>query len=375
MNKKRSKKKKSTLRVITSVVIFALIAGVIVLVAVNARNLSLAAMGRTLKSWFGIAAKTEGFYYEDQESVAFAELSGGLVAASDTGFVVFDRRGDKIADRNVLLSQPTVVSNNGTAGVYDSGGSTLFIIDNKGAENVYESDKNITSVSVNRNGWFALCTEESNYMGSVTVLNSDGDAVYKLYSGDGYVLSAVISDDNSKMFAVKLNTAGTEIVEYRLDSEEVQSTVSIPLEVALMGKYGAYGDTVILTDASFQVFGSGGKQENVFEFTDYSISDFSLGGDGFSVVSCTYQSDAREYLITLDDYGKVLAKQEVVKEVMDVSATGQFVAVLYSDGLTVYDKSLRELETYEVSPGVNTVIMCSDGSAIASGAYSAEVLG
>lgn len=376
MNKKRSVKKFLISRIVISIVAFVFIAGILMLVVSNINDLSFDSMGKTLKKWFGIESQVEGFDYEEMEPSAFAGVSDGIVAASNTGFVVFNKWGDKISHRDVVMSQPVAISNDTVAGVYDCGGYTLFMIDSDGTVETYESEEKLVSVSVNAEGWFALCTEEENYKGSVTVLNDEGVAVYKLYSGDGYILSAVLSDDSKMLIAVKLNSTGTEIVEYSLDSEEEQARMSLQSEVAIECKYGGYGDISVLTDSGFYVYNTAGIVENSYDFSEYKLEGFDLEADGYSVIYCgAYQTGTIAYLAILDDFGNVIAKQEIVKTIVDISAVGRYVAVLYTDGLKIYDKNLKERETCEITYGANAVIMRSDGTAIVTSEYSAEVLG
>lgn len=376
MNKKRSAKKISIPHLIISIVIFALVVGIIVLVAVNINDLSFEAMGKTLKSWFGGDSQEIIIDYENMEPSSFAPLAEGIVAASDTGFVVFDKWGDKVTYRDVVMMQPTVVSNGNIAGIYDCGGNTLFIVDDDGNVESYETENKLVSVSVNDEGWFALCTEEENYKGSVTVLNDDAGEVYKLYSGDGYILSAELSSDSEMLLAAKLTSTGTDIVEYRLDSEIEQMRISLPSQVAVKCEYGGYGDISVLTDSGFYVYDSAGNEKKVNDFSAYQLKNFDIEDDGYSVIYWgAYEEDTRAFIVTLDDSGNEIARQEMAKTIVDISAAGQHIAVLYTDGLTVYDKNLKEYKTSEITSGMDHVVLCEDGTVFVTNEYSAEVLG
>lgn len=376
MNKKRSTKIFTIPRIIISIVAFILIAGILVLVAVNIHDLSFDAMGKTLKAWFGGKADGINFDYEDKEPSSFSGLDDGIIAASNTGFVIYDKWGDKIAHRDVVMESPVAISNGTVSGVYDCGGYTLFMVDDGGDAKSFETEGKIVSVSVNEEDWFAVCTEEDNYKGSVTVLNDKYEAVYKLYSGDGYILSAELSDDCEMLLAMKLSSVGTEIVEYRLDSEEEQARISIPSQVAVKCKYGGYGDISVLTDSAFYVYSTDGALKNSYDFSGSTLENFDLDDDGYSVIYCgAYQDDIGAYIAVLDDSGNVIAKQNISKTVVDISAVRQNVAVLYTDGLTIYDKNLKEQKNCEITSGASAVVMCEDGTAIVTSEYSAEVLG
>ena len=79
--------------------------------------------------------------------------------------------------------------------------------------------------------------------------------------------------------------------------------------------------------------------------------------------------------MTLDDSGNEIAKKELSKSVVDISAGEQYIAVLYTDGLTVYDKKLKEHKTSEITYGMDHVVVCEGETIFVTNEYSAEVLG
>lgn len=99
-------------------------------------------------------------------------------------------------------------------------------------------------------GFYAEIGDEPGYLGSVTVFNKDGDAVYKWYSANGYIISADVSD-NGKHLAVACEESGRgKIHIFRLDSTEEKGLFEsdeIIVEVQYLGnklcaltEHGAY---------------------------------------------------------------------------------------------------------------------------------------
>ena len=66
--------------------------------------------------------------------------------------------------------------------------------------------------------------------------------------------------------------------------------------------------------------------------------------------------------------GRELASLDIDEEVMSLSAAGKYVAVLYQDHLTIYDKDLQEYAVLKDVSAAGTVLMRSDGSAVLTGA-------
>ena len=58
---------------------------------------------------------------------------------------------------------------------------------------------------------------------------------------------------------------------------------------------------------------------------------------------------------------------------MDLSAAGRYVAVLYSDHMTIYDRQLRECAVLQEVSAAKQVMVRGDGSALLAGMGSASL--
>ena len=63
----------------------------------------------------------------------------------------------------------------------------------------------------------------------------------------------------------------------------------------------------------------------------------------------------------------------VGSEVLDLSAAGRYLAVLYSNKLVIYDQKLRECAVLEDVSSARRVLMRSDGSAVLAGTNAASL--
>ena len=72
--------------------------------------------------------------------------------------------------------------------------------------------------------------------------------------------------------------------------------------------------------------------------------------------------------MTVSEKGEVLGSLNVQHEVLDVSAAGDYVAVLYGDSLTIYTSGLTEYVTLHGTEYAKQVAMRDDGTALLIGA-------
>ena len=88
---------------------------------------------------------------------------------------------------------------------------------------------------------------------------------------------------------------------------------------------------------------------------------------------CCWDGTSQGRLVTVDSQGRELASLDIDEEVMSLSAAGKYVAVLYQDHLTIYDKDLQEYAVLKDVSAAGTVLMRSDGSAVLTGASAASL--
>ena len=77
--------------------------------------------------------------------------------------------------------------------------------------------------------------------------------------------------------------------------------------------------------------------------------------------------------IGVDNDGNELGGCDIDGEVLDMSTAGRYVAVLFSDRLTIYDKYLTEVATLPDVSEARAVLMRDDGSAVLAGASGASL--
>ena len=71
--------------------------------------------------------------------------------------------------------------------------------------------------------------------------------------------------------------------------------------------------------------------------------------------------------------GEEIASLSVENEVLDLSAAGRYLAVLYSNKLVIYDRNLQECSVLEDVSSARRVLMRSDGSAVMAGTNAASL--
>jgi hypothetical protein len=315
--------------------------------------------------------------YSGDRAARFAALDGSLLIASPSQIRLIGETGAVRYEESVRFQSCAVVQCASFAAVCDVGGSDIYVLDSHGLQRHMEIPGQILSVTMNEKGYLAVTVNDSGYKASVCVYDEVGQSVFDFHSADRFLMSAALSRDSRSLMAITLGEAdgvfANGLVTYRLTGTEPLNredlTGSAVYDVGPVGRRFC----AVSENALCFLTNSGVLQET-YSFGGGSLRRCSLDGDGYAALLLGhYKTGSRCRLVTVNEDGRELAALEVDGDVVDLSVSGRYVAVLFSDHLTIYDKTLRELATLDEVSTVRQVLMRSDGSAVLAGLNSASL--
>lgn len=321
--------------------------------------------------------KAELFRYSSDRSADYTMLGDDLLIVSTTRVQLLDSMGQELWTRTVGFDNPAVARGGKTAAVYDVGGKTLFLLDERGLlrDMSGESGNGVIAASLNASGYLALTTLKSGYRAAVTVYDPSGTAVFTFNSSERYVTDARVLDDNRHLAAVTPGESdgvyASTLTFYALDSEQKldEATFSGSMILALGG---VGGKLAALEDDRLTLFGPDGSLAGSCRFDYPYLRAASMDGDGYAVLLLSrYRSGSALRLMTADAEGNVLGTLDEQREIVDISAAGAYVAVLYTDSLTIYNRDLSVCAALNGTDFAKQTIMRPDGTALLVGASRA----
>ena len=104
------------------------------------------------------------------------------------------------------------------------------------------------------------------------------------------------------------------------------------------------------------------------------MTHYSLDGSGFVAVATNHnRTGGTPVLTTLDTAGKPMASLELAGEILDLSAAGNYLAVLTTKGLTIYNARLKVCGQTADTSTASRVVARSDGTALLVSGDRAEL--
>lgn len=315
--------------------------------------------------------------YGGDRAARFAGLGGSLLIASPSQIRLIGDKGAVLFEENVRLQSCVITQRGDLAAVCDVGGSSVYLLNSRGLVRSMEVEGQLIAATLNEKGYLALTVNDTGYKASVKVYDENGSPVFDFHSADRFLISASVSRDCRYVTAVTLGEAdgvfANRLVTYRLNSTEPSNKVDVTGGVVF--DVGAVGKRMCaVSEDALYLLSASGALENTWSFGGDLLRRCDLCGDGYATVLLGhYKAGSQCRLVTVKEDGSVLGDRELDGDVVNISASGRYVAVLFSDRMTVYDKTLKELATLTEVSTVRQVMVRSDGSAVLAGLTSASL--
>ena len=334
------------------------------------------------------------YEYDISAQNRFAMLEDNLVVASDTGVRLLDQQGTELWARTVNLPGPALAQGGDRVAAYGVGGTDLFLLGHEG-ELLHLSaseEEPFVAASLNDSGWLAVTQEKHNYRGSVSVYNTDLELVFALDSSSRFVLDARMLNDNKTLAVVTLGQEDggfvSNVVLYSLDADgthdgttedgqviAVEPVADYDVKNGLIMAIGQQGKRIVtVSDTCLTFADPDGEVAATVPYGNDFLRGYTLEGDGFAALLLNrYQSGSVGRLQTIGPDGAVIATLEVTQEVMDLTAAGRYLAVLYTDSLVIYNQDLQIYASLQGTDFATGVLVQEDGSALLLSADNASI--
>lgn len=327
----------------------------------------------SLRRWlmYGDSGTGQNYYtYVADGNNRFALLGEDLLVVNQNTLQLLSDDGTIRYSLSVSMTTPMVSVGGDMAAVCDVGGSSLYLLDETGTrrEMTLSSGLRYYSARLNSSGWLAVTEEKNGYKASISVYNSSGELVFSFDSYDSYITDALVTEDCRSVVAVSLapqdSVFSSTLLVY--DLSEAVLTASCPIRDGLPMDITCIGDELLaLCDTRLAIADLEGNTILDYPYGSMYLHDYAFGGKDFcALLLGKYKAGNICELTTFDLEGQQIASLEVTEEVLDLSAAGNYLAVLYSDSLVIYTRDLQEHARLDGTDYAGHVIMEPGGTAM-----------
>ncbi|MBR4030336.1 MAG: hypothetical protein IKJ06_02950 [Clostridia bacterium] len=247
------------------------------------------------------------------------EISGNSLLLMNTmGIRAYDKNGEYIWDYAVKTANPFItVSGNKIAVADTENGQAVILKKNKVYYEIEESMP-ISSITVNNDGYSGVISSEHGYRSVFTVYDDFGNLYFKWHSGQNYIVSADISDNNKNMAVAGISTTDNN-VQTVINFFNMNNTTPIGqavLDGEVAYKLNYFGAKVyVLTDKGIYLYNKKGKLKDSYMFTGRTLHAFALD-DKDNLAVCLSRTDEAGSMLS---GSQVISLSENLKEKERVS--------------------------------------------------------
>jgi len=368
-DKKPPKKKKSILRRMLTLLLIAA-------VVLGAAALSTMEDGRhfaALRRWlmYGEGSATKDVYaYAPNTANRYGMLGDSLLVVSPNTAQLLRDDGSMIYDLSIQMTNPQLSIGKNLASVCDVGGGTIYLLDGTGIQRTLQKDGELCyyAARLNSSDYLAVVEQKNGYKASVSVYDSMGELLFNFDSYDNYLSDALVTADGRYVVVVSLESDSgifaSRLRVYDLQTGEMKSSATI--RDGLVLDLAVNGNRVLsLCDKRFTITTLSGETLLDQAYGNLYLNDYALGGKDFcALLLGRYQAGNICTLTTYDMNGETIASLDLTEEVLDISAAGNDLAVLYDENLVIYDRELTERARLEGTGYAAQVRVQNDGSVL-----------
>ena len=327
-----------------------------------------------LRRWvvYGDAQATRDvFSYAADPGNRYGRLGEGLLVVGSNAVRLLQNDGTVAFELSPLgMEHPQLSVGGRQAAVCDVGGDTLHLFDQSGLRRTLRADRGLCyyAARLNSGGYLAVTEQKSGYKARVSVYDSGGAMVFYFDSYDSYISDAVVTEDCRYVAMVSLGSENGVFVSslrvYDLETTQLAGSGAIrdglPLDLV-----NSRDRLIALCDKRLVIATLAGEVLLDRAYGSLYLHDYALTGGGFcALLLGRYQAGNVCTLTTYDLDGEEIARLELTEEVLDMSAAGDYLAVLYGDSLVIYTRDLEEHARLEETGYAGQVQMREDGTAL-----------
>ena len=262
----------------------------------------------------------------------FALFDNSILCVTETSYKGYSKKGEVLWETAIRMQNPTLLVQGGYVMISETGARKISLY--KGKKHLFtaETEGNIISCDLSKNGDIVAVTEKEFYKGQVVVINNNGKTIFAWDSGSYNILDAAIAQ-NRRVAVSRLNTdQGVTSIKTCLDvngntiykSENFTDNIVFDL---------SYIDNTLyaVSESRLMKITKKGEIDWEYGYSDKTLSSYKHASNGNTLL--LFESSANGELIVVKGSGK--AYEPIKTELMPTSIDITPNRIAYNNGRDV----------------------------------------
>ncbi len=317
---------------------------------------------------FNPSYETPAITFETYDSCDFAKTDGAFVAAYPDGIAFYDSSLKEKQRDNSSGTNPVIKTDGKNTLIY-YGTEKRAVIKLNTKVLYISSDYPILNATVNKNGNFALVTEESGFKSRIVVYNKNGDQIYVWHSADAYLTDASLSDDGKMMVASALYSGNdgisSKVLVFSLSESKPIAQIDKKGEAIYSAAFCGGKKILVISDAKTGMYNT--DASNIWE-EDYSKKQlFTYNYSGSNIILATGNTSSATEKVSikiLSFSGRLKGEYTHQGEVLGTSIGKNGVLAYGKNSLTLISFGGREKSSVTLGIEIKKAFLSDDGKSV-----------
>lgn len=310
------------------------------------------------------------FSFDAHTTNNYLSFRRGLAVASVSNLQYLNRNGKETALIQNRADTPALLQNGKVILSYGVGSSTLTAAHHRKGECLNRTvPGTLIDADLSPDSCVCYSDIEPGYKAVLTALNGDGAEIYSFYSSTRFFSQCALSRKAEYMAAIALGQSDSSFesacVIFRTDREEPFAELSLGSDLIYELHFVSARRLCAVGETALHYFDIDGSHYVRYPYEGGELIRYNVNGKNFAAIVCnTNQAGSRYRITTVGENGKTLAELSLDEEILDMSANGNYLAILTSNSLRVYDRRLRICLAEDNVGFATRVCVQEDGAAL-----------
>ncbi len=351
---------------------------VVILLAVIAAVLGVYYFRNDISAWFreiqaqqqsetpDLTSPYSRIAFEPDSDNVYALFGDSLAVINKGNFKIYSADGTEQLALQLSYSRPALCVSGEQIIAYDRGGTKLTVAGQTALIGTLEISGNIIAVETNQSGYFAVTHEDEHYRTVVSVYDNQQNLVYQWRTSEYYVMRASIAADGKSIAATAYTQEDGNFISrlffFDLNrSDAYRATVDIQGTIVTNTYYIADDTVCLVGDDRTVVTDIDGNIRYEYPYGNDMIKTGAAAEEYvvLSMLDRTSGLGAKVVLFTPDAQEALVSSMN--DDIRRMSANGNYIAVLYTQGVQLFDRSLEPLSAEVSVSQVRDIRVSKDG--------------
>lgn len=301
---------------------------------------------------------------KDTEATLFKRVNDKVLLLSPEGLIQTDKKLNKSVFANRSGAKPQIDSINNNYIQFFSGSKTVFINQGKSSKEI-KCENNVITATINKNGYYAIATEEKGYKAMITVYNKNDNEIFKWHSADNFVVDLSLSPDNKTLGASMIHF-GTDkqqnmLTIFKFSEEKPVSSTEIQANFIADIRYTSSGKIFVLTSDSIMMYLLNGEKLWDVSFDGEKLIDYAVNDDYVTVANLSSSALLGRCTVSTYDYGgRKLGEFDNSEDIVALDCEGDTILITNKKSIRTITKKGKETNNIKFAKDVKRGLLYGD---------------